>query len=556
MSTRKDDLPWLSSYDSEVPHTLDYPEKPVFDLVKEHIDRTPERTALLFFGKKISYGELGKAIESFSYSLKSLGVKEGTKVALALPNCPQYVIAYYAILSLGAVVVPLNPLNTEREMVQIVNDGEVTFVVALNLLGERIQKVKAQSKIEQVIYTSLADYLPFPLNLLYPLKQKLSPGAKAAVTEGLNFVDHLKTVPADFKTTLDKPIDVKKDIAVLIYTSGTTGKPKGVMLSNYALVVNAFHAKSWGDMGQDDRFLTVLPIFHGFGMSVCLNSILTSGGAAILLPRYEAEELLKAVHKYKPTVFAGVPTMYIGLINHPNFKKYNLSSLRGCFVGAAALPHEVKKRFEELTGSRLMEGYGLTEAVTAKSANPYQGINKTGSIGLPFPDTIMKIVDAEDGQKELPPGEIGEIILKSPDIMLGYYKNPEDTNLTIRDGWLFTGDLGWMDEEGYFYIVERKKDLIITSGFNVYPNEVEDVLYSHPAVNEACVVGIPDSYRGEAVKAFIVLRPGQEVGPEELKAFCAEQLTPYKVPRTIEIRNELPKSAIGKILRKELRGVG
>ncbi|HZK18505.1 MAG TPA: long-chain fatty acid--CoA ligase [Clostridia bacterium] len=553
MQVKKSDLPWLYNYDSGVPHSMDYPEKPVVDLVKRHINNSPGRTAVLFFGKKISYGELGKAIDAFSFSLKKMGVKRGSKVALLLPNCPQYIIAYYAILSLGAVVVPVNPLNTEREMIHIMNDAEVTIAVSINLLGPRIQKVREQSGIKEIIYTSLADYLPFPLNILFPFTQKVSPEAKEAVAKGLKFKDMLGDIPLGSKIALAKPVDVHKDLAVLIYTSGTTGKPKGVMLSNYALVVNASHAKAWGMITEDDSMLAVLPIFHGFGMSVCMNAVLISGGVTVLLPRYQPEELLKTVQKYKPTFFAGVPTMYIGLINLPNFKKYDLSSLRGCFVGAAALPQEVKNRFEKMTGSRLMEGYGLTEAVTAKSANPFKGINKTGSIGLPFPDTIMKIVDTETGKTQLPPGEIGEIILKSPDMMLGYYNNQEDTDRTIRNGWLFTGDLGWMDKQGYFYIVERKKDLIITGGFNVYPKEVEDVLYSHPAVAEACVVGIPDDYRGEAVKAFVVLREGKEATGDELKAFCKEQLTPYKAPRGIEIRNDLPKSAIGKILRKELR---
>jgi len=277
------------------------------------------------------------------------------------------------------------------------------------------------------------------------------------------------------------------------------------------------------------------------------------GASVILLPRYQPGEVLKAIHRQRPTLFAGVPAMFTGLINQPGLNRYDLSSLRGCFVGAASLPPEVKRRFEDLTGGRLMEGYGLTEAVTAKCANPYRGVNKTGSIGIPFPDTVMRIVDAETGTRDLPPGEVGEIVLKSPDMMLGYYGRPEETAQTIRDGWLYTGDLGYMDRDGYFYIVDRKKDLIITGGFNVYPREVEDVLYMHQAVKEACVIGVPDGYRGETVKAFVVLKENMTAGPDDVIAFCRQNLLPYKVPRQVEFCPDLPKSAIGKVLRRILK---
>lgn len=581
MIREKGEFPWLTSYDGHVPQSLHYPEKPLPQLFKEAAEKYPDRTALIFFGKKITYRELAGAVDSLAAALAGLGVGKGTKAALLLPNCPQYVLAYYALLQRGATVVPVNPLNTERELEYIFRDAEVKVAFVLNLLAERLEKVRQRCQAPgQVIYTSVADFLPFPLNFLYPLQQKMSPAAKEAVKKGLPFKSLLtraakapktatvtksataetaatavKTAPEPAPEAAAAPgeVDIFRDLAVLIYTSGTTGVPKGVMLSPYALVVNAYQCRSWVGIGENDSILGVLPIFHGFGMSVCLNAPLVSGAASILLPRYKPEELLKAIHRYRPTLFAGVPTMYIGLINHPDLPRYNLSSLRGCFAGAASLPPEVKKRFEELTGARLMEGYGLTEAVTAKCANPYKGMNKTGSIGIPFPDTVMKIVDAETGVKELPPGEIGEIVLKSPDLMLGYYKKPEETAATIRDGWLYTGDIGYMDAHGYFYVVERKKDLIITGGFNVYPREVEDVLYAHQAVKEACVVGVPDEYRGEAVKAFVVRREGAACTEEEIIAFCRQHLVPYKVPRQVEFREELPKSAIGKILRKELR---
>ena len=583
------ELPWLKHYDKEVPFTLEYPEIPIFEILNKSVQNYPERTALIFFGKKITYRDLGRYVEALSNSLKRLGVEKGVKVALLLPNCPQYVITYFAVLRLGGTVVPVNPLSTERELKHIFCDAGVRVVVALDRLGARIENVRKlvwgegglekgsgqrEAKLlEHVIYTSVADFLPFPLNLLYPLRERLSTEAKAAVRKGIRFRDLLKglTLRAEHlsaeSSTVDqsslasssgkddqKPsVDVHRDIAVLIYTSGTTGVPKGVMLSHYALIVNASHCVVWGSINADDRMLAVLPLFHGFGMSVCMNAPIMAGASLVLVPRFDAGEVLKIIRRHRPTLFAGVPTMIVALINQPELKNYDLSSLRACYVGAASLPPEVKKQFEELTRSRLMEGYGLTEAVTAKCANPYRGLNKTGSIGIPFPDTVMRVVDTETGKKVLGPNEIGEIVLRSPDIMLGYYNQPESTAQAIRDGWLYTGDLGYMDEDGYFYIVERKKDMIITGGFNVYPREVEDVLYTHPAVKEACVVGAPDEYRGEAVVAFVVLREGETADEEELKNYCRQHLTPYKVPRVIEFRTDLPKSAIGKILRKELR---
>ncbi|MCL4515007.1 MAG: long-chain fatty acid--CoA ligase [Firmicutes bacterium] len=546
-------IPWSDAYDSEVPLFLDYPFSPIFSLLKNSVQKNFHRTALSFFGKTLTYGQLGRHVDGLSNSLRKLGIEPGDRVALILPNCPQYVIAYYAILQLGAVVVPINPLSTAREIEHIVRDAEIRAAVGLNLLAERIEDVRsrlresgASALLEQVIYASIDEFLPLPLKLLYPLKQKPPP----LPGDSLRFTRLLAGAPAPAPPL---SLDVQHDMAVLIYTGGTTGKPKGVMLSHYALVVNAYQCRAWVDTGSVDRMLAVLPLFHGFGMSVGMNSILLSGASSILVPRYDPRELLQAIHRYRPTLFAGVPTMYIGLINRLDLKKYDLSSLRGCFVGAAALPPEVKRRFEELTGARLMEGYGLTEAVTAKCANPYRGVNKTGSIGIPFSDTVMRVVDVATGTRELSPGEVGEIAIHSPDLMLGYYRQPEETAAAVRDGWLYTGDLGRRDEDGYFYIVDRKKDLILTGGFNVYPHEVEEVLYLHPAVKEACVIGVPDPYLGECVKAFVVLRDGTTAGAGEIISFCRENLVPYKVPRQVEFREDLPRTVIGKILRRALR---
>lgn len=541
-------LPWLASYDPGVPSHLEYPEKPLAALVEEAAAKDPGRAALIFFGRRVTHGRLLTWSDAFARSLKELGVARGDRVALILPNCPQFAVAYYGLLRLGAAAVPVNPLCTERELEFIFGDAQVKAAVVLDLFYSRAaaacERLDRQGAgAPRLITTSLADFLPLHLALLYHLRQKVpaEPGLSfKQLIDGPGFGP-----PA--------PVDVRREPAVILYTAGTTGRPKGVMLSNFALVANAMHCIAWVHVQPEDRFLTVLPIFHGFGMSVGLNAIMIAGGTTVLLPRYRPEDVLHAIARYRVTLFAGVPTMYIGLINHPRLARYDLSSLRGCFVGAAPLPPEVKRRFEKLTGSRLMEGYGLTEAVTAKCCNPYRGTNKEGSIGIPFPDTIMKIVDVETGERDLPPGEAGELVLKSPDIMLGYLNLPEETSRVIRGGWLYTGDIARMDEDGYFYLVERKKDLIITGGFNVYPREVEDVLYEHPAVKEACVVGVPDEYRGEVVKAFVVLREGQVATAEEIIAHCRRHLVPYKVPREVEFRSELPKSAIGKVLRRELR---
>ncbi|MHB1651475.1 MAG: long-chain-fatty-acid--CoA ligase [Desulfitobacteriaceae bacterium] len=548
--------PWLEHYDQEVPQALTYPALSLNDLVEQTVRRDPQRVALVFMGKRLSYAELWAYVEKLAAALQGEGVAAGERVALLLPNCPQFVMSYYALLRLGATVVPINPLSTETELLHIMRDGQVKTAIALDLLVVRLENVRkvcreaGEEWLKNTYYTSLREFLPFPLNVLYPLRQKMSQEGKKRLSETDKFSGLLNK---NIGSVPSPKVDVHEDIAVLIYTGGTTGKPKGVMLSHYALVVNAKQCSVWGSMTREDSILTVLPIFHGFGMSVCMNAPLMSGAATVLIPRFSVDDILKAIDRFQPTIFAGVPTMYIGLINHPRLARYALTSLRGCFVGAAPLAPDVKRRFEELTGSRLMEGYGLTEAVTALCANPYRGVNKTGSIGLPFPDVIIQIRDLESGQQELPPGETGELVIQAPELMLGYHQRPQETAGALRDGWLFTGDLGYRDEEGYFFIVDRKKDMIITGGFNVYPREVEDVLYDHPAVREVSVLGMPDDYKGERVKAFVVLREGAQASQAELIVFCRQHLLPYKVPVEIEFRQELPKTAIGKVLKRALR---
>lgn len=557
VETKEMFFPWTKHYDSEVAITLSYPEVTLDELFRRSVTTHAEAIALIFFGQEMRYNQLGRYVNSLATSLKNLGLHQGDRVALLLPNCPQYVMSYYAILSIGAVVVPVNPLSTEPELLHIFRDGQVRVAICLDLLAGRLENVRETCHtagehhlLEHTFYTALNEFMPFPIKALYCLSRKISKEAKARLPRCEWFKVLYRREP---QLNSAAKLDLHHDAALLIYTGGTTGKPKGVMLSHYALVANATQGVAWVQMGKKDRLLAVLPIFHGFGMSVCMNAPLISGASCVLIPRFNVDDILKGIHRFHPTLFAGVPTMYIGLINHPRLAHYNLSSLRGCFVGAAPLAPEVKRQFEELTDSKLMEGYGLTEAVTALCANPYRGINKTGSVGIPFPDVTMRIRDIETGEIDLLPLKIGEIVLSGPDVMLGYYNRPQETASTIRDGWLYTGDMGYMDEDGYFFIVDRKKDMIITGGFNVYPREVEDVLYQHPAVKEASVIGIPDDYKGERVKAFITLRDGATVNEPEIISFCKEHLIPYKVPQQVEIRTELPMTAIGKILKRALR---
>lgn len=553
-------LPWTKHYDPEVPLTLEYPKVALSELFHQSVEKYSEAAALIFFGQEMSYRQLGNYVNNFTTSLQNIGLNQGDRIALLLPNCPQYVICYYAILSIGAVVVPVNPLSTESELLHIFRDGQVRAVISLDLLAGRLENVRLtlhgagdRHILEHTFYTALNEFMPFPIKLFYRLSRKISDESKAWLPHCKWLKTLLNQKPKPF---ISRKIDIYRDIALLIYTGGTTGKPKGVMLTHHALVANATQGTAWVHMQEDDRLLAVLPIFHGFGMSVCMNAPLISGSSCILIPRFNAEDILKGIHRFHPTLFAGVPTMYIALINNPRLANYTLSSLRGCFVGAAPLAPEVKRRFEELTQSRLMEGYGLTEAVTAICANPYHGENKAGSIGIPFPDVYIQVRDLETGEKPLPPFEVGEIVVTGPEIMLGYYNQPQETSSALRMGWLYTGDIGYMDEEGYFYIVDRKKDMIITGGYNVYPREVEDVLYQHPVVKEACVLGVPDDYKGELVKAFITLKEDARVEENDIIAFCRELLLPYKVPQVVEIRPALPMTAIGKILKRALREEG
>jgi long-chain acyl-CoA synthetase len=549
---RQGERPWLRHYEQGVPTTLSYPEVPLFRFLDESSERFPERPACTFFGATLTYRTLRNLADRFAAALVQLGLRPGGKVSLHLPNCPQFLIAYYGTLKAGGVVVPFNPLYTEREIALQLKDSGAEISVVLDMLYPRVAAVLGDTSVRHIIFTGVQDYLPPLLRLLYPLKAR---------REG-----HWVTVPESptvhrFKRLLERApaqppqVEVKPDdVAVLLYTGGTTGTPKGAMLTHRNLVANTIQSISWFTMVREgqDTTLGVLPFFHSYGMTVVMNFSVRTGGHIVLLPRFSPDDVLKAIQRYRPAYFPGVPTMYIALLNHPRISRYNLRSIKACISGAAALPMEVQRRFEEVTGGKLVEGYGLTEASPVTHCNPIFGLRKAGSIGIPFPDTEAKIVDVETGTRDLPPGEIGELVIRGPQVMKGYHNRPDETAAALRDGWLYTGDIARMDEDGYFYIVDRKKEMIITGGFNVYPREVEEVLYQHPAVKEAAAIGVPDPYKGEVVKAFVVLKEGETATAEELIEFCRQRLAPYKVPRSVEFRTELPKTLVGKILRRVL----
>ena len=543
--------PWLRFYDAEVPPSLEYPRLPIYRLLDDSARKFPDRPLTRFFGKQMTYATVKDLSDRLAAAVRGLGIRPGDRVALLLPNFPGYLIAYYGLLKAGAVVVPLNPLYTAHELTFHFNDSGAETVVTIPMFAAKVAEVAKKTGVKRVIYSYLADFLPFPLNLVQKFRER--PSVKEAARDGsvemLNMQDLLRSpAPADFR-----PVDSDPDeMAILIYSGGTTGVAKGIMLSHFNVVANAHMVKTWGHLNEEERILAVLPLFHGYGMSVCMNAPVLAGMEIVLMPKFSARDMAKTIHKHRPTVTAAVPTILVALSNLPDVDKYDFTSLKAVWVGAAPLTEAIKENFEARTGGRAIEGYGLTEAVTAIMANPYMGKHKVGSIGLPFPDVDAKIVSL-DGSRDLPPGEQGEIVLRTPTMMLGYYNRPEETAKTIVDGWLFTGDIGYMDEDGYFYITDRKKDLIIVGGFNVFPREIDELIYKHPKVQEGITVGIPDPYKGERIKVYIVLKEGVTATEEEFKQYFREHLTPYKVPSEIEFRSSLPKSAIGKILRRKLR---
>ncbi len=537
--------PWLDSYDYWVREHVNYPRRPLHEILRVAAVEVPERPATAFLGAHLTFAQIKEQSDKFAAALRALGIKQGDRVGIMLPNCPQYIVAAFAILRLGATVVNVNPLYTPREILVVAEDSGMRALLTLDVLAPLTLSVREQTSIENIITTSLAEY---------SVAATPSPAVEGALRL------------SDLLAGIDEPdlpgVEINpEDVAVLQYTGGTTGVPKGAMLTHYNIFANVIQIGCWGHDNMrrgEDTYLLVIPFFHIYGFTVGLMEGMWRGVQQVLIPKYDVEALLNAIRNYRPTYFPAVPTIYISLLNHPKAKEYGLDKIRHFNSGSAPLPVEVIEQFERLTGGTLNEGYGLSEASPVTHTTPALSRRKPGSIGLPLPDTDIKIVDLETGEREVPVGEEGELCIAGPQVMKGYWNRPEETNIALRTDdagrtWLHTGDVARMDEDGYSYIVQRKKDMIIVSGFNVYPSEVESVLYAHPAVMEAAVIGIPDSYRGEVVKACVVLKQDATTTPEELTAHCKSGLAEFKVPCKMEIRESLPKTAVGKILHRVLR---
>lgn len=533
---------------------LEAPEATLSHLFEQAVQNNPGGVAISYYGKEMTYSELGSLVQQFAKALARLDVKKGDRVALMLPNIPQYVVFHFAILKLGAIIVPTNPLYVERELKYQLNDSDAETIITLDRTFAVVNKVRAQTCLKNIIVTGVQRYLPTLLRLLYPVKARREGNlVRIERQPGVHFYDDLVT--EDFGAAIPESGAVPDEIAILLYTGGTTGVSKGAILTHRNLVSNVLQIKSWYTRVSEKKevLLCALPFFHSYGMTTCLHKAILLQSKMVLAPNpRDIKSLLRAIQKEKVTLFPGVPTLFVAINNFPNVEKYDLSSVKGCVSGGAPLPLEVARQFEKISGGKLVEGYGLSETSPVTHANPLLGQRKEGSIGVPLPSTDAIVVNPET-REPLPPGEVGELAVRGPQVMKGYWKMEEKTNDMLQNGWLYTGDVAKMDDDGYFYIVDRKKDMIIAGGFNIFPREIEEVLYEHPKVLEAAVVGVPDEYRGETVKAFIVCKDGQSMTADDVVKFCREKMSPYKVPRLVEFRSSLPKSNIGKVLRRVLR---
>lgn len=545
------DDPWLAHYPSGIDWRRDYPERPLDSLLDEAAAHWPDRVAIDFLNTKITYGELKDKADRAAKGLQELGVQKGTRVGLFLPNCPQFVFCYYAILKAGGTVVNYNPLYSPSEVERQVRDSQTEFMVTLNLgsLHPKLAPLAGNSPLKCIIVSDFLNTLPLAKRILF------------SAFRGKDLID----IPEDgdhcrLGTIMEndgryKPVktNVQEDVAVLQYTGGTTGVPKGAALTHRNVHVNALQSADWFHVLKEgqDVMMAALPFFHVFAMTAVMNVSIAKGLRMVVHPRFELIKVLKDIDRKKPTLMPGVPTMFTAINNHKTIHKYDLSSLKMCVSGGAALPVEVKQRFEQLTGAVLVEGYGLTESSPVACANPVEGTNKPGSIGLPLPGTRIEIRDPES-RELMPQGEIGEVCIIGPQVMKGYWHRRRDSAEVLIGGRLHTGDLGYLDEEGYVFIVDRLKEMIIAGGYNIYPRHIEEVLYEHEGVLECAVIGVPDEYRGETVKAFIVCKEGHTLDKAALKQFLKPRLAPFQIPTLYEFRDELPKSMIGKILKKEL----
>ena len=546
--------PWLSSYEQGVPEKIEFEHVCLPEYLDRAAKRFPDNMALNFQGYQVTYVQLKEMVDRFATALTAFGVQKGDSAAILLPNLIPCVVAYYAILKIGGIVVMNNPLYTDRELDHQFNDSGAKILITLDLLGNRMIDLRPKTGIKQIIYTSIGDYLPFPKNLLFPLvakKKKLAADVKPA--------DNLYKWKDVLAAHQPEPPEVElsmEQTAMYQYTGGTTGVSKGVILTHGNLSKQVQQVRSWFPTFKEGEeiMLGALPFFHVFGLTTAMNFAIFMGWGDVLVPKPQPEPLLQTIGKFKPTFAPLVPTMYIGMLNDPLIDKTPVSSIKGCFSGSAPLPVEVIKDFESRTGAVIVEGYGLTESSPVTHVNPFAGgKRKVGSIGVPISDTECRIVDLQDGITDLPVGEIGELVIKGPQVMAGYWNRPDATADTLVEGWLHTGDIAKMDDEGYFYIVDRKKDMIISGGYNVYPRDIEEVLFENEKIVEASAIGIPHESRGESIKVFVVLKEGESATQEEIIDYCRDKLATYKLPTEVEFRDELPKTNVGKVLKKELR---
>jgi long-chain acyl-CoA synthetase len=548
------DRPWLKSYPPGVPAEFDFPEIPVTRLLDDAVKEYGNNLAVDFQGVRWTYSQLGEAVDKFASVLRDLGVKKGTRVGTITPNIPQMVVAYYATLRLGGIIVCNNPLYTERELEHQIADAGIEVLLVMDLMYDKVRAIRPNlPQLREVIVTSVFDVFTGVKAFLGPKLKKDLWQAIPASEPVKRWKDVMRAARGGVPQT---PIDPRNDLALLQYTGGTTGVSKGVMLTHYNVVANCNQARLWFTDSQPGKetVLVALPMFHSYGQTVCLNFGCMLGAALVLVPNpRDLKAVLATINRTKPTLFPGVPTLYANLLQHPDLATTDMRTIRVCLSGAAPLPVEVQEKWEKVTGGKLVEGYGLSETSPSTHANPIFGKRKIGTIGLPLTGTECKLVDVDDPTKEIAPPGPGELCIRGPQVMRGYWNKKEETDEVIdSEGWLHTGDVAEIDDDGFFKIVDRKKDMIIVGGFNVYPRDIEEVLYQFPAILECAVVGIPDARSGETVKAFITLKPGAHATAEEVEKFCRENLTAYKVPKAYEFRDELPKTMVGKVLRRQL----
>lgn len=549
--------PWLASYDPGVPETLEYPNHSIQKILEQSAERCPDQTAIVFKGTKISYRQLNELADSVAAGLIANGFKKGDRAAIYMVNSPQFIASYYGILKAGGIVVATNPLYAQRELEHQMADCGAEIVFVMSKFYSLLKKAQGsgKTKIKRIIVTNIKEYLPTHLRILFTLAKESKDGHRVTIQPGdMWFQDFVAAGRQAPKAEVDVTGD---DVALLQYTGGTTGLSKGAVALHRNIVANTYIIKNWLSDAKEGQevFLTALPLFHSFGMVVALHFGILLCSSLILIPDpRDLSDLLGSINKYKPTIFPGVPAMYVAINNNPDVAagKYDIRSVRVCISGSAPLLQETKEEFERLTGGKLVEGFGLTEAHVVTHCNPLFGTNITGSIGLPLPGIECRIVDPEQGVDDVPVGEVGELIIRGPSNMQGYWQMTTETHNALRDGWLYTGDIARMDESGYFFIEDRKKDMIIAGGYNIYPREVEEVLATHPSVQEVAVGGISDKKRGETVKAWIVKKPGDPTSEEEIITWSKEHLAKYKYPRLIEFRDELPRTTVGKVLKREL----